>query len=55
MIVEVDAASKTAEILAEIGRIVMGRAEVRKPKRTLLDPIMSRMHQAQGVLADDSR
>jgi len=43
MIVEVDAASKTADILAEIGRIVMGRADVRKPKKTLLDPIMSRI------------
>ena len=43
MIVEVDAAAKTAEILAEVGRIVMGRAEVRKPKKTLLDPIMSRI------------
>ncbi len=43
MIVEVDAASKTSEILAEIGRVVMGRAEVRKQKKTLLDPIMSRI------------
>ena len=42
MIVEVDPANKTGEILAEVGRIVMGRAEVRKQKKTLLDPIMSR-------------
>ena len=43
MIVEVDAASKTGEILADIGRIVMGRAEVKKQKKTLLDPIMARI------------
>ncbi|HMN72085.1 MAG TPA: AAA family ATPase [Rhodoblastus sp.] len=43
MIVEVDAASKTGEILSEIGRVVMGRAEVRKQKKTLLDPIMTRI------------
>ena len=44
MIAEVDPANKTTEILAEIGRIMMGRAEVRKQKKTLplLDPIMSR-------------
>lgn len=43
MIVEVDAASKTGEILADIGRIVMGRAEAKKQKKTLLDPIMARI------------
>lgn len=44
MIAEVDAASKTTEILADIGRVVMGRAEVKKVKKTLplLDPIVSR-------------
>ncbi len=44
MIAEVDAASKTTEILADIGRIIMGRAEVKKAKKSLplLDPIMSR-------------
>lgn len=44
MIAEVDAASKTTEILADIGRIIMGRAEVKKTKKSLplLDPIMSR-------------
>ena len=44
MIAEVDAASKTTEMLAEIGRIMMGRAEVKKPKKSvpLLDPLMSR-------------
>lgn len=43
MIVEVDAASKTGEILAEIGRTVMGRAEAKKQKKTLLEPIMARI------------
>lgn len=43
MIVEVDATSKTGEILAEVGRTVMGRAEVKKQKKTLLDPIVSRI------------
>ncbi len=43
MIVEVDAASKTGEILSEIGRVVMGRAEAKKQKKTLLDPIMARI------------
>lgn len=44
MIAEVDAASKTTEMLAEIGRIMMGRAEVKKPKKSvpLLDPLMAR-------------
>ncbi|MFV0281959.1 MAG: CpaE family protein [Rhodoblastus sp.] len=43
MIEEVDADSKTGEVLAEIGRIVMGRSEIRKQKKTLLDPIMARI------------
>lgn len=43
MIVEVDSASKTGEVLSEIGRTVMGRAEAKKQKKTLLDPIMARI------------
>ncbi len=43
MIVEVDSASKTGEILADIGRIVMGRAEVKKQKKNLLEPIVARI------------
>lgn len=43
MIVEVDAASKTGELLAEVGRVVMNRSEVRRQKKTLLDPIMARL------------
>jgi pilus assembly protein CpaE len=43
MIAEVEANSKVADILDEIGRVVLGRAEIRKAKRTLLDPLMSRL------------
>jgi pilus assembly protein CpaE len=43
MIGEVETASKPADILADIGRIIMGRSEVRKQKKNLLDPIMSRI------------
>jgi pilus assembly protein CpaE len=44
MIAEVDAANKTTQILAEIGRALTGRIEVKKTKKTLplLEPIMSR-------------
>lgn len=44
MVAEVDSANRTTEVLAEIGRLMMGRAEVKKQKRTLplLDPIVSR-------------
>ncbi len=43
MIAEVEAASKTAEMLADIGRVVMRRAEIKRPKKTLLAPIMQRL------------
>jgi pilus assembly protein CpaE len=43
MIAEVEANSKVADILDQIGRAVLGRAEIRKSKRTLLDPLMSRL------------
>jgi pilus assembly protein CpaE len=43
MIAEVEANSKVADILDQIGRAVLGRAEIRKAKRTLLDPLMSRL------------
>ena len=44
MIAEVDAANKTTEILAEIGRALTGRMEIKKAKRSLplLDPLMAR-------------
>jgi pilus assembly protein CpaE len=43
MIAEVEANSKVADILDEIGRAVLGRTEARKTKRALLDPLMSRL------------
>jgi pilus assembly protein CpaE len=43
MIAEVEASSKPAEILADIGRVVMGRVEAKRQKKTLLAPIMSRI------------
>jgi pilus assembly protein CpaE len=42
MIAEVDANHKIAEMLSEVSRLVTGRAEARRSKRTLLDPLMSR-------------
>jgi pilus assembly protein CpaE len=43
MIAEVDAASKIAEMLSELARIVAGRGEIRKPKRNILDPFIQRL------------
>jgi pilus assembly protein CpaE len=43
MIAEVDANNKIAEMISEVSRLVTGRAEVRKAKKTLLDPLMSRL------------
>lgn len=43
MIAEVEAASKVAATLDEIGRAVLGRSEIRKSKRALFDPLMSRL------------
>ncbi len=42
MLAEVDAASKAAEMIGEIARVVTGRSEVKRPKKTLLDPLMAR-------------
>jgi pilus assembly protein CpaE len=43
MIAEVEPGSKVADIIDEIGRAVLGKAEMRKSKRTLLDPLMTRL------------
>ncbi len=43
MIAEVEPASKVNETIAELCRIVTGRAELRKAKKTLLEPIISRL------------
>ncbi len=43
MIAEVEPASKVNETIAELARIVTGRAEVRKTKRNLFDPLIARL------------
>jgi pilus assembly protein CpaE len=43
MIAEVEATSKIAETSKELARIVTGRAEIRKGRRTLLDPLIVKL------------
>ncbi len=43
MVSEVEATSKINETLGELARAVTGRADVRKAKRTLLDPFLARL------------
>ncbi len=43
MIAEVEPASKIAEAISDIGRAVTGRAEVKKVKRTILDPFIAKL------------
>jgi pilus assembly protein CpaE len=43
MIAEVEPGSKVADLIDEIGRAVLGKAEMRKSKRTLFDPLMTRL------------
>ena len=43
MIAEIEPTSKINETIAELARIVMGRTEDRKAKRSLLDPVMARL------------
>jgi pilus assembly protein CpaE len=43
MIGEVEASSKTAELLADLAQIVTGRGETRKAKRSLFPPLMSKL------------
>ena len=43
MIAEVDAACKVAEQIGEIARAVTGRAEVKRQKKTLFDPLVARL------------
>ncbi len=47
MIGEVEAGSRTAEIMVEIARAVTGRMDTRKPKRNLLQPFLSRLTAAR--------
>jgi pilus assembly protein CpaE len=43
MIAEVDAAHKIVESFSDLARIVTGRAEARRGKRNLLDPLITRL------------
>ncbi len=43
MIAEVEAASKTAATFSDLARIVTGRAEAKKGRRSLFDPILSKL------------
>lgn len=40
MIAEVDVAHKTSEMFSELARVVTGKAEIRRSKRNLLDPLL---------------
>ncbi len=42
MIAEIEANGKVAEIFANLAAVVAGRAELRKPKKGLLDPLMAK-------------
>ena len=42
MIAEIEANGKIAELFANLASAVSGRADVRKPKKSLLDPLMAR-------------
>ena len=43
MIAEIEPNSKISDLLDDIGRAVLGKADIRKTKRALLDPLMSRL------------
>ena len=43
MIAEIDANSKIAEVFADLARLVTGKAEVRKAKRSLFEPLMAKL------------
>ncbi len=43
MIGEVDSGAKIAELFVELARVVSGRAELRKPKRSLLAPFVTKL------------
>ena len=42
MIAEVELSSKIAETFSDLARLVTGRSEIRKAKRTLFDPLMAK-------------
>jgi pilus assembly protein CpaE len=43
MIAEIDAKSKVAEIFGDLARVITGKAELRKAKRGLFDPLMFKL------------
>ncbi len=43
MIVEVEASSKIAVTIADLGRAVTGKSEIRRPSRNILKPLMTRL------------
>ena len=43
MIAEVDASSRAAEMISELARVVCGRSEIKRQKKTLFDPLMGRL------------
>ena len=43
MIAEVELSSKIADTFSELARLVTGRGEIRKSKRTLFDPLMAKL------------
>lgn len=43
MISEVEPSSKVNEMIAELARLVTGRGEIRKPKRTIFEPLITKL------------
>jgi pilus assembly protein CpaE len=43
MLAEVDGASKPASLIADLARIVTGRSEIRRQRKSILDPIVGRI------------
>ena len=48
MIGEVSASHKTAEIFRQIAQALTGRVEVKKPRRGLLPPLLSKIVKRKG-------
>jgi pilus assembly protein CpaE len=48
MIGEVSASHKTAEIFRQIAQALTGRGEVKKPRRSLLPPLLSKIVKRKG-------
>jgi pilus assembly protein CpaE len=43
MIAEIDASGKIAEIFADLARVVTGKGEIRKARRSLFEPLMAKL------------